>query len=60
MGTLNCKLFGHKFIGEKMEYDPHYLKLVETGLAGVRLSSDYHIERFRIDYCVRCGIDKEK
>lgn len=57
-GTLLCRFFGHNFIGKKLVYDPHYLKLVDLGLAGVMTAMDYHHETYLSDYCVRCGIKR--
>lgn len=59
IGTLACMLFGHKFHGERLEFDPHYLKGVEIGVIGLRSKNDYHMVGFQTDYCVRCGISKE-
>lgn len=57
-GTLKCKLFGHSFHGERVVFDPHYLKLVEMGIASRRMKDDFHMVGFQTDYCTRCGIDK--
>ena len=60
-GTLACRLFGHKFHGEKLEYHPHYLEGVKNGTMSVLLQKDFHLMGFQTDYCVRCGLqDKEK
>lgn len=60
IGTLRCKLFGHKMYGQRVVYDPHYLNMVEQGIATFRTSYDLHREGFPTDYCVRCGIKREE
>lgn len=60
IGTFSCWLFGHKFYGEKIEFEPHYLKAAERGVVSTRLPTDFHMVGFQTDYCVRCGIDKPK
>lgn len=57
--TLLCWLFGHSFLGSRMVYEPHYLKLTSEGMAVTCTSHDYHYETFQMDYCVRCGVDKK-
>lgn len=56
IGTFSCWLFGHKFRGRGLVYDPHYLELAKRGLASGLLTSDYHYSEYRTDNCVRCGI----
>jgi len=56
IGTWKCWLFGHVFIGRDIVYEPHYLKAVESGVAGILTNLDYHFDRKPIDFCVRCGI----
>lgn len=58
IGTLACILFGHKFHGERIEFNPHYLKMVEQGMIGTMQCGDYHLVGFQTDYCVRCGIKR--
>lgn len=58
-GTLGCLLFGHKFHAERVELLPHYLKLVESGLATGLTKYDFHMLGFQTDYCVRCGVDND-
>lgn len=58
-GTFLCWLFGHKFHGERLEYHPHYLKLVEQGLVSTLMrDADVHMIGFQTSYCVRCGADR--
>lgn len=50
IGTLSCRLFGHKLIGTSqwLEDGPSGLKtIVKTQLTPV-------------DYCIRCGIKREE
>lgn len=48
-GTLACRLFGHKFLEEKLEYHPYHSEI------------DYQLVGYQTDYCVRCGLqDKQK
>lgn len=57
-GTFACKLFGHKFKGTKIVYEPHYLKAVELGIAMTLTQRDYHLAESPLDYCARCGISQ--
>lgn len=58
--NLYCRIFGHKFHGEKVEFEPHYLKLVEKGIAIMRTDRDFHLVGFQTDYCVNCGLSKKE
>lgn len=57
-GTFRCWLWGHKFHGEKVEFDPHYLAGVKDGFVNTRTYGDYHMVGFKTDYCTRCGINR--
>lgn len=59
-GTLLCKLFGHKFHAEHIEYTPHYLKMVEQGMAHMLMPDDFIRVGHVTDYCVRCGLREAK
>lgn len=60
VGTLFCILFGHKFIGRGIKYHPHYLELAKTGSVSMLTDSDWDYEWGPRNYCVRCGINREK
>lgn len=50
IGTLACRLFGHKFIGQKEEL------VKDNGILGIITQTHYQA----IDYCIRCGIKREE
>jgi hypothetical protein len=54
-GTLACMLVGHKFHAERVEYEPHYKKLVKNGQVAFLTKGDYHLVGFTTEYCIRCG-----
>jgi len=49
IGTLHCKLFGHKFVLESREY-----------IGRDSLYNKFYVKYIKTDFCIRCGIIKEE
>lgn len=64
IGTLSCWLFGHKFVESRFSIYPEITDFLKglTNLTSYEgrlpIHGNYH--SIPTDYCVRCGIDKEK